>query len=52
MSTDVTTHAWKGVCPFEYFVSVIDAAGPNQGDVSGGVHAHGTEVLTRALKKP
>jgi hypothetical protein len=51
MPADPTAHAWKGICPFEYFVSVIDAAGPNQGNVSGGVHAYGTGVLTRALKQ-
>jgi hypothetical protein len=51
MSTDSTAHARKGICLLEYFVSIIDAAGSNQGDVSRGIHAHGADVLTGALEK-
>jgi hypothetical protein len=52
VSADPTAHARKGIRLLEYFISIIDAAGSNQGDVRRGVHAHGTDVLTGALKKP
>jgi hypothetical protein len=51
ISADSTAHAWEGICPFENFVSVIDAAGTDQGNVSRNVHAYGTGVLARALKQ-
>ena len=51
MPADSTTYAWERVCPFDYSVSVIDAAGPNQGNVRGDVHANGASVLARASKE-